>query len=182
MSRLNKTESCIFIPCVISLLPTDLLFRTYLIVVLPYCFLISAYALVQVFFAVKLYALNNFSLKTWHLLKQLSWFSTDLQLSRSMSKPTKWHVHPGKTQISLGICPVWSESSLSAWKKKLGSLATHWAYSEDWSDWADAHADMSLRWVHRSFRWFCREAAQLKKQGDSTRVTQNNTCIHFSFG
>ena len=26
--------------------------------------------------------------------------------------------------------PVWSESSLSAWRK-LGSLATHWAHSED---------------------------------------------------
>ena len=29
-----------------------------------------------------------------------------------MTKPTKWHVHPGKTHISLGIHPVWSESSL----------------------------------------------------------------------
>ena len=47
-----------------------------------------------------------------------------------MTKPTKWHVHPAKTQISLGICPVWSESSLSAWRK-LGSLATHWVHSED---------------------------------------------------
>ena len=26
-----------------------------------------------------------------------------------MTKPTKWHVRPAKTQISLGICPVWSE-------------------------------------------------------------------------
>ena len=33
-------------------------------------------------------------------------------------------VRPAKTQISLGIRPVWSESSLSAWRK-LGSLATH---------------------------------------------------------
>ena len=47
-----------------------------------------------------------------------------------MTKPTKWHVRPAKTQISLGIRPVWSESSLSAWKK-LGSLATHWVHSED---------------------------------------------------
>ena len=28
--------------------------------------------------------------------------------------PQKWPVHPTKTQISLGIRPVWSESSLSA--------------------------------------------------------------------
>ena len=48
----------------------------------------------------------------------------------SMSKPTKWPVRPAKTQISLGICPVWSESSLSTWRKH-GSLATHclrWAH------------------------------------------------------
>ena len=38
-----------------------------------------------------------------------------------MTKPTKWPVRPAKTQISLGI---WSESSLSAWRK-VGSLATH---------------------------------------------------------
>ena len=34
--------------------------------------------------------------------------------SRLMTKPTKWHVRPAKTQISLGIRPVWSESSLCA--------------------------------------------------------------------
>ena len=39
-------------------------------------------------------------------------------------------MRPAKTQISLGIRPVWSESSLSTWRK-LGSLATHWAHSED---------------------------------------------------
>ena len=53
-----------------------------------------------------------------------------LSVSRLMTKPTKWHVRPAKTQISLGIRPVWSESSLSAWRE-LGSLATHWAHSED---------------------------------------------------
>ena len=35
-----------------------------------------------------------------------------------------------RRQISLGIRPVWSESSLSTWRK-LGSLATHWAHSKD---------------------------------------------------
>ena len=52
------------------------------------------------------------------------------EMSRLMTKPTKWHVHPAKTRISLGICPVWSDSLSSAWRK-LGSLATHWAHSED---------------------------------------------------
>ena len=57
------------------------------------------------------------------------------------------------------IRPVWSESLLPPWRK-LGSLATHWAYSEDWSDWADAQAELSHRWVHTSFCWFCHKAAQ----------------------
>ena len=39
-------------------------------------------------------------------------------------------VRPAKTQLSLSIRPVWSESSLFAWRK-LRSLATHWAHSED---------------------------------------------------
>ena len=39
-------------------------------------------------------------------------------------------LRPGKTQISLGICPVWSESSLSAWRS-LGSLANNWVHSEE---------------------------------------------------
>ena len=39
-------------------------------------------------------------------------------------------VRPAKTKISLDIHPVWSESSLSAWRK-LGPLTTHWAHSED---------------------------------------------------
>ena len=49
--------------------------------------------------------------------------------SHIMTKPTKWHVRPAKTQISLGICPVWSESSLCVWRK-LGSLATHCAQAK----------------------------------------------------
>ena len=52
-----------------------------------------------------------------------------------MTKPSKWHVHPAKTQISLGIRPVWSESSLM------------------W-DWADAQTDLSLRMAHSRFVGF----------------------------
>ena len=37
---------------------------------------------------------------------------------------------PSKDSVSLDIHPVWSESTLSAWRK-LGSLATHCAHSED---------------------------------------------------
>ena len=49
-------------------------------------------------------------------------------MSHNMTKPTKWPVHTAKTLISLGIRPVWSMYSLSAWRN-LGSLATHWIFS-----------------------------------------------------
>ena len=68
--------------------------------------------------------MSNFTL----LLKSV--LTVKWQMSLCMTKPTKWPVHPAKTHISLGIHPVWSESSLSAWRK-LGSLATHWVHSED---------------------------------------------------
>ena len=55
-------------------------------------------------------------------------------------------------QISLGIHPFWSESSLSAWRN-LGALATHWAHSKDSSDWANAqaagHTDQFVGFVMR---------------------------------
>ena len=35
-------------------------------------------------------------------------------MSLHMTKPTKWPVRPVKTHISMGIRPVWSESSLCA--------------------------------------------------------------------
>ena len=76
-----------------------------------------------------------------------------MHMSRVLTKPIKRHVRPAKTQISLGIHLVWSESSLSAWRK-LGSLAAHRAHSKDWSDWANAQADLSLRWAHSHFVGF----------------------------
>ena len=42
------------------------------------------------------------------------------------------------------------------------------ADSEDWSDWADTQADLCLRWMHRSFSWFCHAAVH---------VIQDNTTI-----
>ena len=74
-------------------------------------------------------------------------------MSRLVTKPTKWHVRPAKTHISLGICPVWSESSLCAQWVAKNPRFLH-ADSEDWSDWADAQADLSLRWAHTHFVGF----------------------------
>ena len=32
---------------------------------------------------------------------------------------------------------------------------------EGWPDWADVQVDLSHRWAHMSFCWFCSVAAQL---------------------
>ena len=67
-----------------------------------------------------------------HLRQQLSYCKTGRWKMRCrMTKPTKWLVRPAKTQISLGIRPVWSESSLSAWRN-IGPLTAYWAHSEDY--------------------------------------------------
>ena len=62
-------------------------------------------------------------------------------LSRLMTKPTKWHVRPAKTdqtgRIRLGIRPVWPSFRCPQ------EASLHWMHSEDWSDWADVHADLS---------------------------------------
>ena len=80
-------------------------------------------------------------------------------MSHLMTKPTKWHVRPAKTQISLGIRPVWSESSLSAQLVSKDPSFLH-ADSED-SDQLTDWADLSLRWAHMPFCWFCHVAVHL---------------------
>ena len=80
------------------------------------------------------------------------------QLSHLVTRPTKWHVRPAKTQISLGICPVWSVFTvrlMGSYGPKLSSCRQR----RLWSDWAEAQADLSLRWAHMPFCWFCHEAA-----------------------
>ena len=93
----------------------------------------------------------RFPWKVWSCLSML-------EMSH-LIKPTKRPLCPGKTQISLGICPIWSVFAVR--------MKKHWVFSYPlsghqslWSDWADAQADRSLRWVHRSF-WFRHAVAQM---------------------
>ena len=62
------------------------------------------------------------------------------------------------------------QSSLSVCRN-FGSLSTHWLHSELWSNCTEAQADLSLRWVHMSFCWFCGAAAQIK-------VLKHKPCQH----
>ena len=61
---------------------------------------------------------------------QRNWSVNRSTFEPPCDKTNEVSVHPAKTQISLGIRPVWSESSLSAWRKP-GPLVTYWAHSED---------------------------------------------------
>ena len=85
---------------------------------------------------------------TWHMLV-LCHFVENLckPFEPPHDKTRKWAVCPAMTQISFGIRPVWSESSLSTWKKKKknsGSSATDWTHCED----SDQTGRMSrLIWV-----------------------------------
>ena len=81
-------------------------------------------------------------------------------MSHLMTKPIKWHVCPAKTQISLGIRPVWSVFTVGMKKAWVLSYLLS-AQQRLWSDWADAQADLSLRWAHRSFCRFCHVAAHI---------------------
>ena len=97
------------------------------------------------------------------------------KMSRSTTKPTKWAVHPSKTDQ-----PGHPPSLIRVFavhKKKLRSLAILGAHSEDWSDWADTQADLSLHWAHRPFCWFCRVATQTLlsvSQYESSSGIKNN--------
>ena len=59
-------------------------------------------------------------------------------------KTNKMTMRPAKTQISLGIRPVWSVFAVRMKKAWVLSyqLSAQWRL---WSDWADAQADLSLR-------------------------------------
>ena len=78
-------------------------------------------------------------------------------MSHLLTKPTKWHVLPAKTQISLGICRhlpslirVFAVHMKKAWVLSY-PLSAQWRL---WLDWADSQADLSLCWVHSHFVGF----------------------------
>ena len=59
-------------------------------------------------------------------------------------------MRPVKTQISLGIHPVWSVFIARMKKPRIRGSSLS-ARRRLWSDWADSQADMRLRRAHKSF-------------------------------
>ena len=81
------------------------------------------------------------------------WQTKD-NLSHRTTKQTKCHVCPVETQISLGICPVWSESWMSAWRKH-GSLATNWAHRKRLIRLGGCPGWYEFSLGAQSFCWYC---------------------------
>ena len=88
----------------------------------------------------------------WHLYQHSE------HMSCCMTKPTKWPVRPAKTQISLGIRPVWSEPL----------LCTLWVAKDPNFLQADSKDSGCPGWSAsllgtQSFWCFCHEAAHIAK-------------------
>ena len=96
------------------------------------CYLFSVFIFVRRIFTNVYLSLSVFHANDIYLFIRVSfvWRNCVIINVPRHDKSNKVTVRPAKTQISLGIRPVWSESWLSAWRKP-GSLATHWAHSED---------------------------------------------------
>ena len=80
-------------------------------------------------------------------------------MSHRTTKPTKWHVRPPKTWISLGYHHVWSVFTVHSVVK--GPNFPSCGQRRLWSVWAHAQAGLSLCWVHMPFYWFYHAGAQL---------------------
>ena len=77
---------------------------------------------------------------------------SDTKVGKFLSfQDISWSVKNTKGQdvgmrFTAKISNVWAQT-----RRNHGPIATHWAHNKDWSEWADAKADPSLRWTYRSF-------------------------------
>ena len=82
-------------------------------------------------------------------------------MSRLLTKPAKWHLRPAKTQLSLGIRPIWSETSQWAQWVAEDPMFLH----ADSEDSGKTGRMPRLIWVFarrtRHFVWFCLEVAYI---------------------
>ena len=84
----------------------------------------------------------------------LNWVCT---ICSCLSVPKTFKPPPDKTNE---MASAQSDQSLRFCMKKAWVLSYPLSAQQSlWSDWADAQADLSLRWAHMPFCWFCHEAA-----------------------
>ena len=94
-------------------------------------------------------------------------------------KSNKISVHPAKTRISLGICPVWSEPLMCAQWVAMALRGLH-ADSEDSDQTGQMPRLICLRWTHSHFVGFVISRLKCphgKKAFSSSVIKGNNTSI-----
>ena len=94
-------------------------------------------------------------------VRQIRYVSIVLcHLRQRKTKPTKWHVTKRKLWSAL-ISAQSYQSLRGLHEESLGPYIYTLPDSDDWSDWADAQADLNLRWAHMPFCWFCHALVHL---------------------
>ena len=89
-------------------------------------------------------------------------------MSRDMTKPTKWLCAQRRL-----IRPVWSVFAVRMKKAWVLSYPLS-AQRRLWSDWADAQADLSLRWAHSHFvRFVMRRLISISNLACSTDIMKS---------
>ena len=101
--------------------------------------------------------------------------SPSIILNQRTIKPTIRLVRSAKTQISLRIRAVWSDSSLIACA--FYSLrAIQRGIMRPLPYWMDVQADLSLCWSHRSYCRFFRALAHIKENVQEVSQSRNIVC------
>ena len=72
-------------------------------------------------------------------------------------KPNKMTFVPSEDSDQPGrMIRVFAVRSMGSLGPSFASGGQRWL----WSDWADAQADLGLRWAHKIFSWFCQAVDQ----------------------
>ena len=115
-----------------------------------------------------------------------------LIVSRYMTKPTKSHVRPAKTQISLGIHPVWSVFAVPSWVARDPSFLHADSEDSDQTGWMPrliwvltgrsyrfvGSVVLRLVWDHkksRCNRWIGPRHEKMRLREFATRLDSNHT-------
>ena len=97
----------------------------------------------------------SLSVPLWHHSFCLAMLNTSHQTNEPPhDKTNKMTVHPLRS--------AWASAQYDQWVAQDPSFLH--ADSEDWSDWADAQADLSLHCAHMPFCSICHEAAEIIMQ------------------
>ena len=158
------------------------LIRRHFNVVCPlgYCQLRFSYACTPLLFLsyvlLEINIFTNINFYTWFSYVIHMFFVWKFYLSFYMSlnvrKCTIRHVSPAKTQISLHIRDVWSESSLSAWRNFASLAIENAAPSED-SDWTVITKTRLFKYIE-NFTTKKRKFSNKKKKPDIFHISAQN--------